>query len=420
MMEPWLGGPELRTIPVSLLRPGMFVHDLKSGWLAHSFWRRRFLIEDEDAIERLRKDESIREVVIDIAKGLDVAPAALAPTPDETRLRFAALDRRYREVMEKRAEQQRNLVSLDEERSRMRFLRRESIVVVRDLMGDVRVGRQVDVQRVEPVIEKMMGSVMRYKDALIPLLRLKDHNQYSFQHSVSVAALSLAFGATLGFDEQTLRQVALGALLHDIGKARTPEHILNKPGRLSDDEMIRMREHVVDSCRILAETPGITQVALESASLHHERFDGSGYPYGLAGDDIPIHAQVVSIADAYDAMTSGRCYQHCIEPTDALRRMFGAANQHFREEMLQAFTRTVGIYPVGSLVRLDNEHLAVVLEVDRDNLLKPLLQVIFDTRNKCYVSPYELNLARRRAGPSIVDYEPYARWGIDPQRLLVH
>ena len=418
-MDSWLRTPELRTVSVDKLRPGMFVHDLQTGWFGHSFWRRRFLIEDEETIGRLRK-ESIREVVIDVANGLDVDPVLLAPAPNETGQRFAALDQRYREIVQERAQQLRNSVSLDEERSRMRFLRQESIRVVRDLMGNARVGRQVDVQCVEPVIEKMMGSVMRHQDALIPLLRLKDHNQYSFQHSVSVAALSLAFGATLGFDEQTLRQVALGALLHDIGKAHTPERILNKPGRLSDDEMIRMREHVVDSHRILAETPGITQLALESASFHHERFDGSGYPYGLVGDDIPIHAQVVSIADAYDAMTSGRCYQHCIEPTEALRRMFGAANQHFREEMLQAFTRTVGIYPVGSLVRLDNEHLAVVLEVDRANLLKPRLQVIFDIRGQCYVSPYELNLARRRAGPSIVDYEPYARWGIDPQRIQVH
>lgn len=420
-MNPWLvDGPELRTIPVEHLRPGMFVHDLQSGWLAHSFWRRRFLIKDEETILRLRKDESIREVVIDVARGLDVDPVALAPTPDQTRERFAALDRRYREVIERRAERQRSSTTIDEERARMRFLRQESIVAVRDLMGNVRVERQVDLQRIEPVIEKMMGAVMRHQDALIPLLRLKDHDQYSFQHSVSVAALSLAFGATLGFDEVTLRQVALGALLHDIGKACTPEHILNKPGRLSDDEMIRMREHVVDSHRILAETPGISQLALESASFHHERFDGSGYPYGLVGDDIPIHAQVVSIADAYDAMTSGRCYQHRIEPTDALRRMFGAANQHFREDMLQAFTRTVGIYPVGSLVRLDNEHLAIVLEVDRDNLLKPRLQVIFDIRGQCYVPPYELNLARRRAAPSIVDYESYARWGIDPKQLQVH
>ena len=419
-MDPWLDSPRLRTIPVEMLRPGMFVHDLQANWFGHSFWRRRFLIKDEKMVKRLRQDETLKEVIIDIASGLDVDPRQLAPTPEEDRQRFAALDMRYQETLRSRAARLRDSVSIEEERTRMRFLRQESIDAVRDLMGNARVGRQVDVQRVEPVIERMMGSVMRHRDALIPLLRLKDHNQYSFQHSVSVAALSLAFGATLGFDEPTLRQVALGALLHDIGKACTPEHILNKPGRLSDDEMIRMREHVVDSHRILAETPGITQLALESASFHHERFDGSGYPYGLAGADIPIHAQVVSIADAYDAMTSGRCYQHRIEPTEALRRLFGAANRHFREEMLQAFTRTVGIYPVGSLVRLDNEHLAVVLEVNRDNLLKPKLQVIYDTRSKCYIPPYELDLMRRRVSPLIVDYESYAHWGIDPRQLQAH
>jgi len=418
-MTPRMRTPELRTVTVDLLRPGMYVHDLKKSWLGHSFWRSRFLIENREEIEQLRND-SIHEVVIDLSKGLDVDQASLLKTPIETRQPSASSDECYQQVVQYRSERQCQSYPIDEERRRILFLRRDSNLVVSDLMESVRVGSQVDVQCLEPVIEKMMGSVMRHQDALIPLLRLKDHNQYKHQHSVSVAALSLAFGATLGFDKQTLREMALGALLHDIGKACTPGHILNKPGRLNDDEMITMREHVVNSRRILEEIPGVSRLALESAAFHHERFDGSGYPYGLVGNKIPLHAQVVAIADAYDAMTSGRCYQEGIEPTDALRRLFADVKGRFREDLLQTFARTVGVYPVGSLVRLNDGYLAVVLEVDRKHLLKPRLRVIYDSRSRCYVPPYELDLIRQRSAPTIVDFESYAVWGIDPERFPMH
>lgn len=366
-------------------------------------------------LDRLRR-EPIKEVVIDIANGLDVDPATQGESVSDPVKRFDTYDFRYQEVVERFAERARNFVSIDEELRRIPLLRKESVKAVRDLMADVRVGLQVDIQRVEPVIEKMMMSVMRHSDALIPLLRLKDHSQYSFEHSVSVAALSLAFGKTLGFDRDTLHQMALGALLHDIGKARIPESILEKPGGLNEYETAQMQLHVAEGRDVLASLPGISQVALECAAFHHERFDGSGYPYGLKGEQIPIHAQVVAIVDCYDAMTSVRCYKNPLEPTEALRSLFGLANRHFREDMLMLFIRTVGIYPVGSLVRLDNGYLAIVLEVDRNNLLNPRLQVIFDSRSKAYILPFELNLARRKGGISIVDFEPFAHWGIDPYR----
>ncbi|RKT62940.1 putative nucleotidyltransferase with HDIG domain [Azonexus fungiphilus] len=396
----------LKLVPIAQLRPGMFVHDLKCQWFEHSFWRERFLIDDDETIEKMRAD-GIREVVIDLSQGRDVDAADA----------MAVRHERASAVASPEAAWAIKPVSLDEERRRVLFLRNEACTVVRDLLEDVRVGRQLDIQRLNPVIEKMMFSVMRHDDVLIPLLRLKVHSQYSFQHSVSVAALSLALGKTLGLEWAILRQMALGALLHDIGKAYTPDGILHKPGRLSDGEMSRMREHVVDSHRILSTMPGISQITLESAALHHERVDGSGYPFGLTGADLPLHAQLVAIADAYDAMTSGRCYQRRKEPTEALRIMFGEVNQHFREDLLKAFTRTVGIYPVGSLVRLENDHLAVVVAVSRDNLLKPELQVVFDARSNSRLLPYSLNLARMRDGPAIVDYESYDKWGLDPAQI---
>lgn len=406
--------PQLRKVPVDLLRPGMYVHDLQTGWLAHPFWRRRFVIKDERAIARLRRD-AIDEVVIDVALGLDVDPATVPRSGDDTRQRFAALDRRFMDIARQRTEKLRDTVSIAEERWRVQFLQREALQTVHHLMDDIRLGRQVDVQRAEPMIEKMMRSVLRHQDALIPLLRLKDHDLYSYQHSVSVAAMAVALGVTLGMDEETLRQTALGALLQDIGKARIPETILDKPGRLNAIETRLVHRHVIDSQMILEDTPGVTDLMLEIVANHHERIDGTGYPHAIAGDRIPLHAQLAAIVDVYDAITSDRPYQRRTEPTEALRQLYGMANSHFREDMLQALIRTVGIYPAGSLVRLDNGHLAVVIEVNRDNLLKPRVQVMYDTRSNRYLQPYLLDLARRLDPPAIVGVESYSRWGIDPR-----
>jgi len=407
--------PRLRTVAVDQLRPGMFIHDLQVGWLNHPFWRSRFLIDDQQTIDRLREG-AIREVVIDTQCGFDIDDLTPLPIDQAARDRFAEQDRRFREAAAQRVAKVRNSVSIDEERWRVQFLQRDAQVLIQALMEDIRLGRPVDIRRTEPVIEKMIASVLRHPDALIPLLQTKDHEQYSIQHALSVAAMAIAFGATLDLDEDDLRQTAMGALLQDIGKARIPEDILQKPDRLTPFEMRWMRRHVDESQAILEDSPGITELMFDIVTNHHERIDGTGYPHALAGDSIPLHAQVTSIVDVYDALTSDRPYQLRTEPTFALRQLYGMADSHFHEGLLQAFVRTVGIYPVGSLVRLDNGTLAVVLEENRDNLLQPRVQVMYDTRELRYLRPYVLDLARRLEPPAIVGVESYVYWGIDPRR----
>jgi HD-GYP domain-containing protein (c-di-GMP phosphodiesterase class II) len=244
---------------------------------------------------------------------------------------------------------------------------------------------------------------------------MKNPEAYDQQHALSVASMAVALGSTLGIGEETLRQLALGALLQDLGKARIPDDILHKPDRLTAYETRWMRRHVFESQLILEDTPGITDLMLDVVAHHHERLDGTGYPHALSGDQIPLHAQVAAIVDVYDALTSDRSYQQRTEPTEALRQIYGMTS-HFHLDLVQAFVRTVGIYPAGSLVRLDNNYLAVVIEQNRDDLLKPRVCVMFDTRIDRYVRPYLLDLGHRLEPPSIVGFESYARWGIDPRR----
>lgn len=174
--------------------------------------------------------------------------------------------------------------------------------------------------------------------------------------------------------------------------------------------------HVFESQIILEDTPGVTDLMIDIVTNHHERIDGSGYPHRRCGEEIPLHAQLAAIVDVYDAITSDRPYQRRIEPTEALRKLYSMANSHFREDLLQAFIGTIGIYPAGSLVRLDNGQLAVVVEVNRNNLLKPLVRIMYDTRHNRYLVPVLFDLSRRLNPPEIVGVESYARWGIDPRR----
>lgn len=404
--------PKFRKVPVNRLRPGMFVCDLQTGWLYHSFWRKEFLIKDERMLARLRED-AIREVVIDTRRGLDVEP----DDDRDDRRRFAELDERFQEAARHRREHLRQAVTLDEERQRMQFFRRDAVAAMQRLSESVRAGERIDVASTEPIVDKMLRSVRQHPDALIPLLQVKDH--YDHQHSLAVAAMALALGSTLGVDEDRLRQVAQGALLKDVGSLRIPEDILQKPDRLTDYERRVVRRHVFDSQMILEDSPGMTETMHDVVAHHHERLDGSGYPHALAGDQVPMHAQLAAIVDVYDALTSDRPYHARVEPYDALRQLYALGGSHFRPDLLQAFVRTLGVYPVGSLVRLDNDHLAVVTEVHRDKLLQPKVLVMFDARTDRYVNPYPLDLGRKAEAPAIVGVESYAGRGIDAHRWQI-
>ena len=224
-----------------------------------------------------------------------------------------------------------------------------------------------------------------------------------------------AFARTQGLPRETIREIAIGALLHDVGKARIPDEILNKPGKLTEAEFERMKSHVVQSKLILMATPGISPIALEVAAQHHERFDGSGYPNRLAGESISLYGRMAAIVDVYDAITSERVYHKGMPPTEALRKLLEWSSKHFEPRLVQAFIRSVGIYPTGALVRLESKRLAVVQAQHAEKPTQPRVKVIFHTAGH-YLQPEDLDL--RRSQDRIVGHEDFAAWNIDPARWL--
>ena len=404
----------IKKVTIKQLTPGMFIHDLNCGWLDHPFARNQFKIDSMAIVGKIRK-HGIREVYIDTARGLDVPDA---PSQEDIDHELAeTID----QVME-RASPEDIATSLEEELLHAKKAANEASRVVTSIMDDVRLGRQVDIERVDGVVDAMVASILRNKDAMLSLGRIRSADEYTFQHSVSVAALMIAFARDQGNDHDKVMEIGTGALLHDIGKMKTPDHILNKPGKLSEEEFSEMRMHVVYSDEILRATEGISADALAVAAQHHERFDGTGYPHGLAGNAINHFGQMAAIVDVYDAISSDRCYHKGQEPTAVLKKLLEWGKYHFNETLVHQFIRCVGIYPVGTLVRLESGRLAVVVESGERGPLYPVVRAIFDTRTRSYLSPVTIDLSnpdRKHAREKIVSYENETDWGIKPYRYLV-
>jgi len=399
----------IKKIAFDQLRPGMFVHDLNCGWLQHPFLRNRFKVHTDEDIQKFSQ-YGIREVYIDTLLGLDVADAQ---TEEEVK---AEVHEKMVQVVEAHPIRPHPR-PMREELTVARQVHHEANQAVHTIMSDIRVGKQIEVEQVNPVVERITESILRNRDALISLGRIKQKDTYTFQHSVNVCALLVSFCNAMEFDAVVIREIGLGGLLHDIGKMKVPLSILNKPGSLSEKEFEVMKAHVTLGQEILQETPNIPESAIIVAGQHHERYDGTGYPGQLKYDQISVFGQMASIVDVYDALTSNRIYHTGEEPTGVLRKLYEWSKFHFDQELVQRFIRTIGIYPVGSLVSLESGRLGIVIEQGQESLLKPVVRVIFDLKQGFKLTPRDVDLGKpvgQGGADRIVGYELPDKWKLDP------
>jgi len=401
----------LKKVDSSQLKVGMFIQELDCGWMEHPFVRNQFLITDPDEIGKIVAAR-IRGVVIDSGRGLDVDAPTVEESAAATEAEVAALAATPRE---------RTRTTLGEELQRAASVRRQAVDLVRTVMQDARLGKAVELDQVSPVVQQVTESILRNSGALLSLLQIKNKDDYTFLHSVSVCALLVAFCRSRGMDEDIIYQAGLGGLLHDTGKALVPDAILNKQGRLTDDEFDIIKRHPRDGHDILARTPGIGAIPLDITLHHHERRDGSGYPDRQAEGAISELAQMAAIVDVYDAITSDRCYHKGMSAADALRKIYEWSKFHFNPALTQEFMRCVGIYPVGTLVLLESGRLGVVVEPHESSLLTPKVNVFFNTKKQVYIRPETVDLSRAPGfggGDRIVRHESAAKWQVEPQRFM--
>jgi len=405
--------PMIKKIKIQQLKPGMFIHDINCVWMEHPFLLGALKIKNDKTIEKIA-GLGVREVYIDTLKGLDVIDA-----PTETEVN-AAIERKILEMVQQ-VKPIATTAPLSEELKRSRKIYSEANKIIANVMHDVRIGKQIEVEQLDPVVGKMANSIFRNKDAMLCLCRIKNKDDYTFLHSVSVGALLISFAHALDFKRDVIKLLGVGGMLHDIGKTKVPNEILNKPGALTEEEFVIMKSHVVHGCSILRKSPGIAQVSFDVASQHHERFDGSGYPLGLKNSEMSVYGQMAAIVDVYDAITADRCYHKGLEPTVAIRKMFEWSKFHFNPKLLRTFIRTVGIYPVGTLVILESGKIGVVIEQSETDMTRPLVRMIFDAWKNQFIAPKDIDLAKplgQGGGDRIVNYESSAKWNIDPNKFM--
>jgi len=311
-------------------------------------------------------------------------------------------------------------VPLAEELPVAEHLYTEALGCAHDVFDNVRMGRDMDYRVALPVVDGFIESVFRNEAAAATLFKLRRVDEYSYTHSIHVGVLAIILGKYLGLNKDALRLLGLCGMFHDVGKARIPEEILTKPARLTPQETTIIKTHPVESYKIISSTAGSNALVLRGALDHHERHDGSGYPRGITGDKISEFGRIVSIVDVYDALTSRRVYKDAIPASKALGLMYQWRDSTFSPNSIEHFIKCIGVYPVGSFVRLTNGSYALVAEINEANAARPTVKVVFDAhmrRKKATV----LNLLTQTGQPGleIAECLNAAAYDIDMTQLLL-
>lgn len=279
-------------------------------------------------------------------------------------------------------------------------------------------GNTIDIASIGHLVEEIADSVARNTGALISLARLKTADDYTYMHSVAVCAMMIALARKLGLDEAMVRSAGVAGLLHDVGKMLVPSTVLNKPGKLTDAEFAIIKGHPSKGHAFLLEGKTIDPVALDVTLHHHEKVDGSGYPKGLKGPEISLMAKMGAVCDVYDAITSNRPYKAGWDPSESLRQMGLWASRHFDLAVFQAFAKTLGIYPVGSLVRLNSGYIGVVSEQSGTSLTMPIVKLFHVIATGRRVQPFAVDLSRPGCEEVIIAREDPGKWNFPDLDVL--
>jgi HD-GYP domain-containing protein (c-di-GMP phosphodiesterase class II) len=396
----------LKKIAVQDVRLGMYIHAFAGSWLDHPFWRSKFLLEDPADLQLVRQS-AVREVWIDVGKGADVAAEAVSVAQ-------AASAEQVEEALRQDRAVERSLAptSTSSELMRAAAICKSAKHAITSMFSDARMGKAIDQAVARQVAEDIADSVIRNGHALISLARLKTTDDYTYMHSVAVCALMVALARRLGLPDEEVRAAGFAGLLHDLGKMDVPLEVLNKPGRLTDEEFELVRQHPAKGHERLLVSGIHHEQALEVCLYHHEKLDGTGYPHRLAGPQVSLMARMGAVCDVYDAITSNRPYKAGWDPAESLARMAQWVDSHLDGRVFQAFVRSLGVYPVGSLVLLSNGKLAVVVDQSRGSLLKPVVKTVFSVNSYERVVPELIDLSSPSCRHTIVKREDPAKWRI--------
>lgn len=279
------------------------------------------------------------------------------------------------------------------ELNRAKEVHQATLEAARNTLKAARFGKQVEIASIEHAAEEIVSSLLRNPDALVSLSQIKGYDEYTYVHSVNVGILITSLVYSMGYSEEQLLEAGIGGLLHDIGKMRVPEHILNKPGRYTTEEFSIMKRHPENGLNILKNANAISDFSKVVIIEHHERFNGKGYPKGIDNAEIHDIGFIAAVADVYDAMTTDRIYRPACTPQQTLAMIFQGCNIDYSRRIVELFTRHLGIYPVGSFIRLASGEMGVVIRVDKGAILTPNVLILFDQYGNRLKEPIEYRLS---------------------------
>lgn len=376
----------LMEVPVDVLRVGLYVHTLDRPWEGTPFLFQGFELDNEEDIRTLR--------------GLCKRVTVLASREDASKLRAEASaaekSRRPAAVtgpdpLLLLAEDPKALLSRVPERDPVEFKSELNVAAealgdarrqVNDIFDRVKTGAAMDPQELSGTMDAMVNSVFRNRDAMGWLARMRSKDDYLYSHSLATSVWALTFGRHLGLDKETLKILGTGAMLLDVGKTRIPDRLLNKSGALNPTEWKLLQLHTRYGAKLIAQGDKVDPRLVAMVEQHHERFDGSGYPSGLKGDEIPLVARLAGIVDAYDAMISERSYAKAKSAYDAVRELMRQSGKAYQPELIDLFVQAVGVFPTGTLVELNTGEVGVVVAQNRFRRLRPEVTIILDASKK--------------------------------------
>ena len=364
---------------------GMYVSGLDRPWLDTPFLVQGFRITNRDEMERLQ--ELCEFVYIDCQKSHQAASVL------QRKVRMERPRVPLERIFDGRPlKPYDDRIALQEEWPRAQRALDTLVEDISDIFDHVSDSGNLNLLRLKRSVDPILDSISRNPDACLWLTRLKQHDEYTYQHSLSASIWTVALGRQIGLHRRDLRSLAIGGLLMDVGKLWVRPELLQATRDLSEEETEEVRKHVLHGLRFARESGVMNQDVLDMIAHHHERHDGSGYPQGLQGKSIPPVAQIAAIVDTYDALTTDRSYARAVSPSNAIKLLYESRDVHFQAELVEAFIQAVGIYPAGTLVELSSGEVGVVIAESRTRRLRPNVMVLLDANRNKLARPRKVDL----------------------------
>ncbi len=371
-----------KEVSVDDLKFGVYVSALDRPWTETPFMFQGFVLKEDKQLATLR--QYCKKVVIDLEKGADVGTQR-GSAPGSQKSVLATIDKKVK------YEEQ---VSVDVELPRAREAQNKAENVLKHMLNTLEAGKAIDAPRVKEAVTSMTDSVVRNPDAMLLLAKLKEKGEHTLDRAVGVSIYMITFGRFLQLPRDQLDLLGIVGLLQDVGKVRLPADLLIKKEPLSEAELNTCKQHVAHSLAILKETPGLPPDLPRLASLHHERFDGSGYPNKLMGPDIGLFGVIAGLIDCFDALTHPRPYGEALSPSNALSLLYGWRDTLFDGPLVEQFIQCVGIFPVGAIVEMNSGEVGIVIAQNVARRLQPRVMVVLDDKGNQLRPQKILDLAR--------------------------